>query len=74
MKKKIRFYMEAGKTLEDTKKKLVTPTKARRAAKKKKTKAEIEAENYEFDETKDVTSSSDECEVDELTKKIIVKT
>jgi hypothetical protein len=60
----------AGKTLEDTKKKLVTPSKARRAAKKKRSAKEIEAEKYEFDKTKDNTSSSDDEEVEDSTKKI----
>jgi hypothetical protein len=68
MKKKIRESLEAGKLMEDIKKKLVTPTKARRAAKKKRSAKELELEKYEFDKTKDNTSSSDECEVDEDTK------
>jgi hypothetical protein len=61
----------AGKTIEDAKKKLVTPSKARRAAKKKRSAAELEAEKYEFDKTKDNTSSSDDEEIDESTKKIV---
>jgi hypothetical protein len=71
MKKKIREQLGAGKTLEDTKKKLVTPSKARRAAKKKRSAAELEAEKYEFDKTKDNTSSSEDEEVDDSTKKIV---